>query len=95
MYICVNINQTNYTMKKLNYLFAIVALFAFTACGSSSEKAAEEVVSTGDSVSLEPMSSTDRRVVHVLFENHHDIITKSEGEGDGRHIVLMKREDDQ
>ena len=44
MYICVNINQTNYTMKKLNYLFAIVALFAFTACGSSSEKAAEAVV---------------------------------------------------
>jgi hypothetical protein len=44
MYICVNINQTNYTMKKLNYLFALVALFAFTACGSSSEKAAEEAV---------------------------------------------------
>ena len=31
-------------MKKLNYLFASVALFAFTACGNSSEKAAEEAV---------------------------------------------------
>jgi spoIIIJ-associated protein len=61
----------------------------------SALKAAEEVISTGESVSLDPMSSTDRRVVHVLFENHHDIITISEGEGDGRHIVLMKREDDQ
>tara|TARA_Y200000002_G_scaffold343003_1_gene315232 strand:- start:58 stop:672 length:615 start_codon:yes stop_codon:yes gene_type:complete len=61
----------------------------------SALKAAEEVISTGESVSLEPMSSTDRRVVHVLFENHHDIITRSEGEGDERHIVLMKREDDQ
>jgi len=61
----------------------------------SALKAAEDVISTGESVSLEPMSSTDRRVVHVLFENHHDIITRSEGEGDARHIVLMKREDDQ
>lgn len=61
----------------------------------SALKAAEDVISTGESISLEPMSSTDRRVVHVLFENHHDIITRSEGEGDARHIVLMKREDDQ
>lgn len=61
----------------------------------SALKAAEEVISTGESVSLDPMNSTDRRVVHVLFENHHDIITRSEGEGDERHIVLMKREDDQ
>jgi hypothetical protein len=28
-------------MKKLSYLFAIVALFAFTSCGGSSEQATE------------------------------------------------------
>lgn len=29
-------------MKKLSYLFAILGLFAFTACGGASEGAAEE-----------------------------------------------------
>jgi predicted RNA-binding protein Jag len=39
------------------------------------------------------MNAVDRRTIHVLFENHNDIITQSEGEGDERHIVLMKRDD--
>ena len=27
------------------------------------------------------------------FENHNDIVTTSEGEGERRHIILMKRDD--
>ena len=58
-------------------------------------KAADEVLQEGAPVELEPMSSTDRRVIHVLFEDHHDIVTSSVGEGDDRRIVLKKRDDDQ
>lgn len=56
-------------------------------------KRADEVIATGAAVSLEPMAAPDRRVIHLLFENHNDIITTSEGEGEQRHIILMKRND--
>jgi predicted RNA-binding protein Jag len=56
-------------------------------------KAADEVITSGNNIKLDPMNAVDRRTIHVLFENHNDIITQSEGEGDERHIVLMKRDD--
>ena len=56
-------------------------------------KAADKVISSGESVKLEPMAANDRRVIHVMFENHNDIVTESEGEGDERCVVLMKRND--
>tara|TARA_B100000131_G_scaffold312393_1_gene346431 strand:+ start:550 stop:1167 length:618 start_codon:yes stop_codon:yes gene_type:complete len=56
-------------------------------------KAADEVITSGNNIKLEPMNAVDRRTIHVLFENHNDIVTQSEGEGSDRHIVLMKRDD--
>ena len=56
-------------------------------------KAADEVITSGNDIKLEPMNAVDRRTIHVLFENHNDIVTQSEGEGSDRHIVLMKRDD--
>ena len=59
----------------------------------SALKAADKVVAKGDSIKLEPMNANDRRVIHVMFENHNDIVTESEGEGDDRCVVLKKRND--
>ena len=56
-------------------------------------KAADDVITSGNDIKLEPMNAVDRRTIHVLFENHNDIVTQSEGEGNERHIVLMKRDD--
>ena len=56
-------------------------------------KAADKVIAKGDSIKLEPMNANDRRVIHVMFENHNDIVTESEGEGDNRCVVLKKRND--
>ena len=56
-------------------------------------KAADEVITSGNNIKLDPMNAVDRRTIHVLFENHNDIVTQSEGEGNDRHIVLMKRDD--
>ncbi|MBH37700.1 hypothetical protein CL658_01570 [bacterium] len=58
-------------------------------------KAADDVITSGNNIKLDPMNAVDRRTIHVLFENHNDIITQSEGEGNERHIVLMKRDDTQ
>ena len=56
-------------------------------------RCADDVMSTGDNISLEPMNADDRKAIHMLFENHNDIKTESEGEGENRHVVLKKRDD--
>ena len=56
-------------------------------------RAGDDVLSSGESVALEPMSSSDRRMVHVLFEDHHELTTLSEGSGSYRHVVIVKRDD--
>lgn len=50
--------------------------------------AAKKVIKTGRSVSLEPMSSGERRMVHVMFENDDRITTSSEGSNNERYVVL-------
>lgn len=51
-------------------------------------KMADKVVRTGQSVTLDPMNSSDRRYVHTLFEKNKKISTSSEGTGRDRRIVL-------
>ena len=58
---------------------------------SLAKRAAERVVSTGNPVTLEPMSPSERRVVHVTLAQHPEIITESNGSGEGRRVTLMPR----
>ena len=58
-------------------------------------RSADTVIKTGKNITLDPMNADDRKAIHLLFENHNDIVTQSEGEGDQRRIVLMKRNDDE
>lgn len=47
-------------------------------------KAAQE----GKDCSLSPMSSYERRIVHLALQERKDVACVSEGEGLGRHIVI-------
>lgn len=53
------------------------------------ESVAREVVRKNAPVSLEPMSSWERRVIHVALQDNADIETCSEGEEPLRRIVIQ------
>lgn len=55
-------------------------------------KAAEEVEKYGSRVELDPMTASERRTIHMLFENSDTVETLSEGQGNGRRIVLVRRD---
>lgn len=52
---------------------------------------AEEVASSGRLVVLAPMSSYERRLVHVAIADHDAVETESLGEGGNRRVVIKKK----
>jgi len=50
---------------------------------------AEKAMSTGQPVDLNPMPAHDRRIVHMALANVEGVSTRSEGEGDLRHIIVV------
>ncbi|HKZ50256.1 MAG TPA: RNA-binding cell elongation regulator Jag/EloR [Dehalococcoidia bacterium] len=52
---------------------------------------AERVRATGQSVTLEPMPASERRIVHLALMEQSDVITQSIGEGDHRKVVIAPR----
>jgi spoIIIJ-associated protein len=52
---------------------------------------AAEVAETGSSQALDPMSATDRRVVHITLKDHPAALTESQGEGPLRKVVIKPR----
>ena len=58
-------------------------------------KVAARVVQTSRSVTLEPMTAADRRIVHTTLTDHPGISTESMGVGDDRKVTIMpKREEE-
>jgi spoIIIJ-associated protein len=57
-----------------------------TALGMA-KKAAE----TGQTVPLQPMSSRERRVVHLALRDHADVTTQSQGEGPRRRVMIVPK----
>jgi len=51
-------------------------------------KAIEQVVSTGQPVELSPMNPSERRVVHVTAALNEQVSTESVGEGEDRHVMI-------
>lgn len=51
-------------------------------------KLAQQVTSSGEPVTLEPMSSVDRRTVHLALQQHTRVRTASLGEGPLRRVVI-------
>ncbi len=52
-------------------------------------KMAEKARTSGRPVDLEPMPPHDRRVIHMALAKVEGVATRSEGEGDMRHIVVV------
>ena len=50
---------------------------------------AEKARETGQPVDLNPMPAHDRRIVHMALAEVEGVTTRSEGEGDLRHIVVV------
>ena len=53
---------------------------------------AEQVVKTGRRTSLEPMPSSERRVVHLELRGHPAVTTESTGEDPHRKVVIIPKD---
>jgi spoIIIJ-associated protein len=51
-------------------------------------RSAEQAKSTGEPVELEPMSSIERRIVHLRLQDEDGVSTRSEGEEPYRYVVV-------
>ncbi len=49
---------------------------------------AAKVAKTRRTVTLEPMSAYERRIIHASLQNHPDVTTYSTGQGPGRRVVV-------
>lgn len=58
---------------------------------SLATRIADEVKSTDRSISLEPMPSNERRIVHLTLREHVDVFTQSVGHGEGRKVVVSPK----
>jgi len=53
---------------------------------------AEQVVKTGRRASLEPMTASERRVVHIELRGHPAVTTESTGEDPHRKVVIIPKD---
>ncbi|WKZ35701.1 MAG: RNA-binding cell elongation regulator Jag/EloR [Anaerolineales bacterium] len=53
---------------------------------------ADQVTKTGRKVTMEPMTSSERRVVHIELRGHPAVITESTGEDPYRKVVILPKE---
>lgn len=63
-----------------------------TELRSAADVAAEKVRSTGAPYSFAPMSSRERRIVHLAMRDQADLRTESEGEGLRRFVVVYPKD---
>ena len=52
------------------------------------KRMAERVIASGRPVTLEPMSASDRRTVHMALADHNQVTTESSGEGRDRKVTI-------
>jgi spoIIIJ-associated protein len=52
------------------------------------QRLAERVISSGRAITLEPMSPSERRLVHIALREHPQVTTESHGEGSGRRVTI-------
>ena len=53
---------------------------------------ADQVAKTGRRISLEPMTATERRIVHLALRNNNQIMTESIGEEPNRKVVIYPKD---
>jgi spoIIIJ-associated protein len=78
------------------YIYIVIDVDAYRERRNATIKsmaldAASTLSASGESIKLEEMTSSERSVIHMLFENDESIITESEGRGRRRCIILIKK----
>jgi spoIIIJ-associated protein len=63
-----------------------------TLCGVA-DRAAAEAIRTGRPVALEPMSSVERKIVHLHLQEMAGVGTSSEGVEPNRHVIVLPEGD--
>ncbi|MCU1334261.1 MAG: single-stranded nucleic acid binding [Candidatus Angelobacter sp.] len=58
----------------------------------AAQVAADRVLQSGVPYSFAPMSSRERRLLHLAFRDHASLATQSEGEGGRRYVVLYPKD---
>jgi len=53
--------------------------------------AATEVEASKRQAYLPPMSSFERRLIHLILADHPSVMSESEGEGEGRRVVIKPK----
>ena len=62
-----------------------------TSLRDMANKVAERVSQTGRSITLEPMSAADRRIIHLSLADRDDISTESVGFGEDRKVSIFPK----
>ena len=75
-----NLDVSNYKVKKLKNIERLVRGIA------------ADVEASGITVSLDPMNSFERRLVHTIIDEYPALITESIGEGRERHVTIKLKE---
>ncbi|MFH1368987.1 MAG: RNA-binding cell elongation regulator Jag/EloR [Elusimicrobiota bacterium] len=58
---------------------------------NTASKAAAQVKTTGKPFHMDPMSSKDRRLLHLFLKNDPDVETFSEGDGQFRKVIIKPK----
>lgn len=74
-----NLNIENYREKRAKVLEELA------------EKVAKTVIRNGKSITLEPMSAYERKVIHTKLQDSNKVETYSIGEGENRRVVISKK----
>ncbi len=80
MTIKINLDVSNYKVKKLKRIERLV------------KGIAEDVEASQITVSLDPMNSYERRLVHTIIAEYPNLTTESVGEGKDRHVTIKYKE---
>jgi len=59
---------------------------------SMANRMAERVRESGNPITLEPMSASERRLIHMMFADDPELETNSTGEGEHRKVVISLRQ---
>jgi spoIIIJ-associated protein len=53
------------------------------------ERMAEKVIENGRPMAMDPMTPHDRRIMHIALADNPAVETRSEGEGEARHMLIV------
>jgi spoIIIJ-associated protein len=75
----VNVDADFYREKRIRTLISLA------------KRLGNEASRTNKEIALEPMNSYERRIIHSALQDSEEAMTKSEGEGKERYVVIMPK----